>query len=61
MDWSQGASTVVIDCWRVRRRGAAQEGSSAATMPLGIQRRHEKSAWVITTPGYRERFDHLTN
>jgi UDPglucose 6-dehydrogenase len=57
MDWSQGASTVVIDCWRALDE--AQRNKVGRYLPLGIQR--DMKSRVITTPGYRERFDHLTN
>ncbi|MBV9521056.1 MAG: nucleotide sugar dehydrogenase [Hyphomicrobiales bacterium] len=57
MDWSQAGSTVVIDCWRALDE--AQRRAVGRYVPLGIQR--DMKSRVITTPGYRERFDHLTN
>ncbi|MGH7102271.1 MAG: nucleotide sugar dehydrogenase [Acetobacteraceae bacterium] len=57
VDWSRAAGTRVIDCWRVL--GPAQQALVGSYVPLGTRRRMQSR--LLTTPGYRERFEHLTN
>ena len=57
IDWSKGAVTTVIDCWRALDE--EDRGKVRKYIPLGINRYSPNPA--DTVPGYRERFDHLTN
>lgn len=57
VDWSRAAGTRVIDCWRVL--GSTQQALVGSYVPLGTRRGMQSR--LLTTPGYRERFEHLTN
>lgn len=57
IDWTRGAETRVLDCWRVL--DPAQQAMLGGYLPLG--RRRTMASRLVTTPGYRERFAHLTN
>lgn len=57
IDWSRAERTQVLDCWRVLK--PAQQALIGCYVPLGQRRQMESR--LVSTPGYRERFDHLTN
>jgi len=57
IDWSRAAESRVLDCWRVL--SPAQQAMVGSYVPLG--RRRQMESRLVTTPGYRERFEHLTN
>jgi UDPglucose 6-dehydrogenase len=57
IDWSRAGDGLVLDCWRALPE--AQRAVVRAYVPLGGRR--ETESHVATTPGYRERFGHLTN